>query len=446
MESLTFAVMPNSSNIIFYSPSAPSAEPALIGELKREAQEHKSDWHISIYTQEHELLHAIESLSAPAALFIPVVSDESTAPLFVHKVTQQLQLSKQVVPVFSGGHGLSIVLQEQLYQSGAWYVFDFEQQPPVIIYQAIEQAIRRIEKLHHTPAQVQEWQERFYALFQRCRLLEQELEESKEELLEAYKELSETLEQQVDLKKTIAKLQADLDSFLYKLSHDIQGPVASLQGLGNLARLDISDPTVLDYVEKMMQNIGKLQKIVQGLQKVVNARYANHEVELIDFHQLLFQLRGEFKSLCSKLNVEIRSQINDKQPFFASRNLIYTILQHLIENALVHGLSQRANFDETAYVDVVISTSRRQCLLLVIDEGSGIPEEAHDRLFDLFFKYNPDSKGTGVGLYVVKSCVEQLRGTIEVESEVGKGTTFRIVIPNQKMEKLPQDHEIILST
>lgn len=428
-------IMPHHLHIVCYLPAGSSTLHALVDELRKNVQASNSDWRINVFHQKEELLQAVEQLPEKSALFIPVHAEEKDTPLLIHKVAQSLQLSKEIVPIFSGGYGLDAKHQLQLYQNGVWYVFDFEHTPSPVILKAIEQALLRVVKLHHTPLQIQKWQERFHALLQRCRLLEQELEESKEELLEAYKELTEALEGQVSLKKTASKLQADLDSFLYKLSHDIQGPVASLQGLGNLARLDINDPTALDYVEKMMQNIGKLQKIVQGLQKVVKIRYATQEIELIDFHQLLFQLRNEYNSLCNKLNVKIRSQIDSKQPFFASHSLIYTILQHLIENALIHGLSQRKKLEETAYIDVIISSNSRQCLLLVIDEGVGIPKEAHDRLFDLFFKYNPDSKGTGVGLYIVKSCVEQLHGNIEVESEVGKGTTFRVIIPNHHSRK-----------
>jgi signal transduction histidine kinase len=64
------------------------------------------------------------------------------------------------------------------------------------------------------------------------------------------------------------------------------------------------------------------------------------------------------------------------------------------------------------------------------DNGVGIHEEYIDKIFKMFFRANADSKGSGLGLYIVKSAIEKLRGTVHVQSALGSGTEFIITIPN----------------
>jgi signal transduction histidine kinase len=70
----------------------------------------------------------------------------------------------------------------------------------------------------------------------------------------------------------------------------------------------------------------------------------------------------------------------------------------------------------------------------IMDQGVGIPPEYRDRLFTPFFTTKPRGEGTGLGLYIVKEIVSDLGGRIEVESTVGKGTTFEIFLP--RMQKV----------
>jgi signal transduction histidine kinase len=66
----------------------------------------------------------------------------------------------------------------------------------------------------------------------------------------------------------------------------------------------------------------------------------------------------------------------------------------------------------------------------VSDNGPGIPESLHDKIYDIFFRGNPAVAGSGVGLFIVKQAVERLSGSIEMVSEEGNGSTFTVVVPN----------------
>ena len=71
----------------------------------------------------------------------------------------------------------------------------------------------------------------------------------------------------------------------------------------------------------------------------------------------------------------------------------------------------------------------------ITDNGTGIDAEYHDKIFDMFFRGTELSKGTGLGLYIVKKAVEKLQGKIEIQSEKRKGTTFTVYLPDLQKTK-----------
>ena len=83
-----------------------------------------------------------------------------------------------------------------------------------------------------------------------------------------------------------------------------------------------------------------------------------------------------------------------------------------------------------------MSISAEFCDLSIVDNGIGIASEYHEKIFDLFFRATDRSKGTGLGLFIVKDTIEKLRGKIEVNSILGEGTTFTMQLPNKISQPL----------
>jgi signal transduction histidine kinase len=71
-----------------------------------------------------------------------------------------------------------------------------------------------------------------------------------------------------------------------------------------------------------------------------------------------------------------------------------------------------------------------KCTLTIEDNGLGIPKEYQDRIFDLFFRASTQSFGSGLGLYITRNAIEKMNGQIEMVSEPGQGTTFKVTLPN----------------
>ena len=82
------------------------------------------------------------------------------------------------------------------------------------------------------------------------------------------------------------------------------------------------------------------------------------------------------------------------------------------------------------FLQIDIHTTAESARIKFSDNGIGIAKEYIDDVFKMFYRATTESKGSGLGLYIVKSAVEKLQGTIEVQSEFGQGTIFTIEIPN----------------
>jgi signal transduction histidine kinase len=124
----------------------------------------------------------------------------------------------------------------------------------------------------------------------------------------------------------------------------------------------------------------------------------------------------------TRLNVEI--------PFYSDYSRLLILFNNIISNAVRY----RDKWKSDSYLKVDIETTSEKATIVFSDNGVGIPDEYLDNVFKMFFRANADSKGSGLGLYIVKGVLEKLNGTIEVQSRIGRGTKFKIQIPNRRPE------------
>ena len=102
--------------------------------------------------------------------------------------------------------------------------------------------------------------------------------------------------------------------------------------------------------------------------------------------------------------------------------LIHSVLQNLIENAIKYMDPAK----EKPSLNILLQEDRKNIRLSFEDNGLGIPADRKERIFEMFYKVNNNSSGTGLGLYLTKLTIEKLGGTLELVSEESKGTTFTI--------------------
>ena len=215
----------------------------------------------------------------------------------------------------------------------------------------------------------------------------------------------------------------ELDNFIYKTSHDVKGPIARIEGLINLGLIEAKEPVSIDYF-KRLNNVAASFNIVLSRLFRIHGLY-HHKTEPVELNlkseieQLLDGLKR--KNDLYDLNYEV--SIPDTITCTTDKLLLYIIVQNLYENALDYrkdGLSTITFSAELVHLN---------CLKFqVSDNGTCIPLEAVDRIFDMFFQNTAQSSTAGLGLYMVKKSVEKLGGTIKLLQDK-KETIFEILLP-----------------
>ena len=140
--------------------------------------------------------------------------------------------------------------------------------------------------------------------------------------------------------------------------------------------------------------------------------------------ELCFEVAGRYDALCDKNHWKLDLQADDACPVSADPAMMERVLHNLLGNAFHH-----IGADGVVVLRAV--PQEKGCRIEIEDHGPGIPPEDLPYIFDRYYRARQDSgrTGTGLGLPIVKSLVQLMGGTIDVESTVGKGSTFTVVIP-----------------
>ncbi|SMD32404.1 Two component regulator propeller [Reichenbachiella faecimaris] len=231
-----------------------------------------------------------------------------------------------------------------------------------------------------------------------------------------------------DIKKTnkvLRKMNTELDHFVYSASHDLRGPLTSTMGIVNLA-LDEKDPGQRD------QYFGLIKQCTDKMNHFINEliNYSKNKNDKIEYRE--FELKVVIDSIWEGLKervtprgISLEYDFSMDGKILGDETRLKVILRNLIHNAVVFSDTNKP----TPIVKVMLRQNNRNIELSVIDNGQGIPKNVIDRVFDMFFRANDHSIGSGLGLYVVKETTQKLNATIEVKSEEGKGSSFKIILP-----------------
>ena len=238
------------------------------------------------------------------------------------------------------------------------------------------------------------------------------------------KEAEEKLKRQfIELEKT----NSELDKFVYSASHDLRAPLTSVLGLIGLSKMDTEDKQTLDYLDMMEKSINRLDGFVIDIINYSRNTRLEVQKEKIDFNLIISETFENLKYIDGADKIETKININEKTPFYSDKSRLRVIFNNLISNATRYHKPELKH----PFVNVNVNVSNEKVVIQVKDNGVGIDKKYIDKIFDMFYKMSKNSLGSGLGLYIVKETVNKLKGTISVESELDKGCTFTIEIPNK---------------
>jgi two-component system phosphate regulon sensor histidine kinase PhoR len=227
-----------------------------------------------------------------------------------------------------------------------------------------------------------------------------------------------------DLKEQ-EKMISEHEILLDTISHDIKTPLTSLaltiEMLKKIPEKGMERfPVLLEKVENSLIN---MQKIINDL---TNARWHEHRYqateELLNFEHIIEDIRVTLAPQIQESGATIKSEVGVSEVVFVRRKL-RSVVYNLVNNAIKYRSPERSP-------EILIKTEEENGFMVVsiIDNGVGIAEKDFKTIFEKYERLTDSAEGTGIGLYLVNEIVKNSGGKITVESELGKGSVFKIFL------------------
>jgi signal transduction histidine kinase len=227
-----------------------------------------------------------------------------------------------------------------------------------------------------------------------------------------------------DEREKLRKVNLELDNFLYRTSHDLRAPLASILGLVNLTRHSEDAKESARIIEMIESRIRKLDEVIRDILNLSRTSKILNRIERIDFNQVMRELYSDVKFQDGAEKIKLHYRESPGNILYSDAGRIKMILSNLLSNAVkYHRLNQ-----EDPFIEVNFQKAGTKVFIQVIDNGQGIAKDSQEKIFDMFYRASTQSDGTGLGLYIVREAVRRLKGSISVSSKEGKGSTFTLVL------------------
>ncbi|MFT5157756.1 MAG: signal transduction histidine kinase [Bacteroidia bacterium] len=227
--------------------------------------------------------------------------------------------------------------------------------------------------------------------------------------------------------RIIYSLNKQQNNFLLSVTHELKTPIASMKlMLQTIQRRKLSEEKHAELVNKAIENSDRLNELTEKMltaMQIENKRYTyGFEVfslsDMVESMVLHYQNQVELKAF-----VEEGVNING-DPF-----ILRISINNLVENAIKYGDEQP--------IEIRLHQNGKQAVIIVKDLGNGIPENQRKRIFKKFYRIEDeevrDTKGTGLGLYIVKQTIEKHGGKVEISNNSPHGSIFTVSLPIKKM-------------
>jgi signal transduction histidine kinase len=226
----------------------------------------------------------------------------------------------------------------------------------------------------------------------------------------------------------LKKINKELDSFVYSVSHNLKAPLMSVLGLINLAKMedDKHGNIFTSYFSMMERSIHKLDDTLKEILEYSRNARQELTVEEVDIAKIIHDNLERMQYLPGSEKIRKDVTVNATAQLMSDAYRISVVFNNLISNAIKYSDVHK----EDPFIKINITIDEKSAVFMIEDNGIGIAKEYISKVFDMFFRATMQKEGAGLGLYIVKETVEKLHGQIHIESEPRVGTSFKIEIPN----------------
>lgn len=224
----------------------------------------------------------------------------------------------------------------------------------------------------------------------------------------------------------LAKTNRELDRFVYSASHDLRAPLSSLLGLIEVAH-KTSDPAEINQcLDLMRQRVNNMDGFIKEI--IDFSRNTRQEVKQETFNLLTFikEIVDDLKFAEGMEQIYVRLDIAPDLQIISDPTRLKVVLNNLVGNAFKYQDPQK----EQQEVYIKAQAEGDMIRIDIRDNGLGIATEHQSKVFEMFYRASEKSRGSGLGLYIVKETLAKLKGAIQLRSTATEGSTFSIWLPN----------------
>jgi two-component system CheB/CheR fusion protein len=220
---------------------------------------------------------------------------------------------------------------------------------------------------------------------------------------------------------SLIRINADLDHFIHAASHDLLAPLANIETSINIMnKIKLSEPKLLDFLNTINTSIHKYRELITDIATIARIEGDMMVLEKVNIDDILNNIEW---SLDDKIKLSGAVIVRDLQVKFLkfSKKNLRSIIYNLVSNAI------KFKRDEEPPVIHIRTLEEDDFIVLTVqDNGIGIPKKSMNTIFEMYGRLNQEVEGQGIGLYLAKKIVNAANGSMEVESEPGKGSKFTI--------------------
>lgn len=230
----------------------------------------------------------------------------------------------------------------------------------------------------------------------------------------------------------LKQVNDELDNLVYKTSHDIRGPLATLKGVCNVALMDVKDQEALAFLQKLDVTSTQLNQVLDKFSRV-NEIYNTHVVPRpTNISNVVHEILDSQSRIERLKPIEVLTEIGAVEGFETEPRLLYYVLNSVIDNAFrYYNESKRL----TSYVKVIVESAGDDVVIHVIDNGVGIPINIDsDSLFHMFTRGSERSLTGGMGLFIATIATRKLQGEIEFQRSADFLVTEFVITLPRKMD------------
>lgn len=239
--------------------------------------------------------------------------------------------------------------------------------------------------------------------------------------------LDDSNKELVQSNKKLAQSNQELEKFAYIASHDLKQPLCTVIDFSKLLAKDVEhspNPESKLYLEHILDSGGRMMNLIEGVLEYSTIDKKNQELETIDLNQLVAEVEGTIAAYLTEKNAQIKI-VNRLPSIKYDKTEMLMVVKNFIENGIKYNTSEQPT--------VIISSHQENDFIKISfqDNGIGIEEQYHHKLFQMFSRLqnHRDYEGTGLGLSICKKIVDGMGGEIGIARQDQPGSLFYVSIP-----------------